>query len=583
MLKIFVVLVLITGFFVGQSVFATENEIYLFDSKNENLANEVTFSLLPKTKYILDDETSILVKGLHRIGSTEKVPFHHGAYDEGLPYVTIGDDYLEIVTHVETISTQYKYSITINDCKLSGRGLEDMSWRAIDSCEITVQRESSVDVRNSEPLYNFDKRLDTKSRNNAGIFEVNTIGNNFVKLRFLNQYLGNTDRDPYFNFVKSFNADFDIITNYGVKNINVGNLWEESSVVIGPYKINYTILDIGNVNVRCKASCRDIFDIKMQVEIISDPKDHAMKIVEYNSAITQKPASVGYSNLVNKPEFINTKDIPHYMNNPHYRFTDVGVRGNYQYGIKVPPNETLEKTLHCEQDEYAVGASTFIQTGNIVFDKEAQLILHDPENLRGTTWKGKTSLQVFARNLGDTLGTFFASVECHKISSVSFSQQIKLGLSEDQLSCWDNFLLVENTAKNRFACIKPEHVSILSERGWGEIVSPKSDDDIKKLYMSNKPTIYAQGKLSYDENAKWFGSHYRLIPEEIFGISWNEISENEFIIHHEGITEDLIDKKIRVKAIFIPDYTDHDYLFNSCYKCDEPKPGLIIKKVDLIN
>lgn len=583
MLRIFAVLVLITGFFVGQSVFATENEIYLFESENENLANEVTFSLLPKTKYILDDETSILVKGLHGIGSTEKVPFHHGAYDEGLPYVTIGDDYLEIVTHVETISTQYKYSITINDCKLSGRGLEDMSWRAIDSCEITVQRESSVDVRNSEPLYNFDKRLDTKSRNNAGIFEVNTIGNNFVKLRFLNQHLGQTDRDPYFNFVKSFNADFDIITNYGVKNINVGNLWEESSVVIGPYKINYTILDIGNVNVRCKASCRDIFDIKMQVEIISDPKDHAMKIVEYNSAITQKPASAVYSNLVNKPEFINTKDIPYYLNDPHYRFTDIGLSSSGGYGNKVQPNEKLERTFHCDLDEFAFSSVVRAQTGKVVFDKESELFIHDPKNLRGESWREKTSLRVFVSNEGDTIGTFFASVHCKKISSELLSNQLKIGIPISKLACWDNFVLIQSMDENRYACVTPEHLNNFIKRGWGSAVHPISNEEITNLYMSNKPIIYAQGKLVFDEVSKWSGSHYRLIPEEIFGISWNEILENEFIIHHEGITEDLIDKKIRVKAIFIPDYTDHDYLFNSCYKCDDPKPGLIIQKVDLIN
>lgn len=397
---------------------AEENEIYVFESENEELSNEVTFSLLSQTKYILDDETSILVKNLHRTGQTEEVPYRHSTYDTGLPYVTIGDSYLEIINHVEIISNQYKYSITINDCKISGRSYDDMAWRAIDSCEINVQREDLVNILNSESLYDFEKRLDTKSRSSTGLFEINNIGNNFFKLRFLDQHLGTTDKETYFNFVKSFSADFDIITNYGVQNIKSVNLWEENSVVIGPYKIKYTLLDIGNSNIKCKPSCRNVFDIKMQVEIISDPKDHSMKIVEYNTAITQKPASAKYSNLVNKPEFITTKDIPHYQSIPGYSYVDN------------PP----------------------------------------------------------------------------------------------------------------------------------------------------KPIIYAQGKLVYDEDSKWSESHYRLIPEHLFGISWEQINEDVIFVHKENVTDELLDKKVRLRGIFIQNFPTYDISY-----VDEPAPQLIIKEANLVN
>jgi len=573
--------ILLIGSFSIQKSFAEENEIYVFESENEELSNEVTFSLLPQTKYILDDETSILVKNLHRTGSTEEVPYRYKTYDTGLPYVTIGDSYLEIINHVEIISTQYKYSITINDCKLSGRMVEDMVWRAIDSCEMTVQREDLVNILNSESLYDFEKRVDTKSHSSTGIFEINNIGNNFLKLRFLNQHLGQTDRDTYFTFVKSFSADFDIITNYGVKNITVENLWEENSVVIGPYKINYTILDIGNGNIKCKSSCRNIFDIKMQVEIISEPKDYAMKIVEYNTAITQKPASAKDSNLVNKPEFINTKDIPHYLNNERYSFVDTGYSAPAKYNVLVPPGESKKLTLHCKSDEYA--KEGFVRNVNNLQILSNQLVIHDPESLREKSWIGNTSWEVNVVNNGEEKGYFSPMVHCKKINSEPLTVQIDLGLSREELSCWDNFILLENINKNKFACVKPEHAKNIITRGWGSLIHSESDEDISNLYMSNKPIIYAQGKLVYEDVSKWSGSHYTLIPNQIFGISWDQINENRIIVHYDGITDDQLDTEIRIKGAFIPDFTVHDYLFNSCYKCDESDPGLIIKEIDLVN
>lgn len=101
-----ILLFVITAQYTFSYAFAIEDEIYLFESENGDSSNEVTFSLLPKSKYVLDDETSIMVKSLHSVGSTEKVPFHHGSYDDGLPYVIIDDENLEIVNYVE-ISIQY--------------------------------------------------------------------------------------------------------------------------------------------------------------------------------------------------------------------------------------------------------------------------------------------------------------------------------------------------------------------------------------------------------------------------------------------------------------------------------------------
>lgn len=560
---------------------AEDNEIHVFESENNELSNKVTFSLLPQTKYVLDDETSILVKNLHRIGQTEEVPYRYSTYDTGLPYVTIGDSYLEIINHVEIISNHYKYSITINDCKISGRSHEDMAWHAIDSCEVNVQREDSVTIMNSESLYGFEKRLDTKSRSSTELFEINNIGNNFFKLRFLNQHLGTTDKEPYFNFVKSFNADFDIITNYGVQNIKAVNLWEENFVVIGPYKINYTILDIGNSNIKCKASCRNIFDIKMNVEIISDPKDHSMKIVEYNTAITQKPASAKNSNLVNKPEFIATKDIPHYLNDPRYSFVDTGYSSPAKYNVLVLPGESKKLTLHCKSDEYA--KEGFVRNVNNLQILSKQLVIYDPESIREESWIGNTSWEVNVVNNGEEKGYFSPMVHCKKISSEPLGVQIDLGVSMKKLSCWDNFVLLENTSTNKFECVKPEHAKNMIVSGEGSLIHSESDEELADLYLSNKPIIYAQGKLVYDEDSKWSGSHYRLIPELLFGISWDQISEDEIVVHKENVTDELLDKKVRIKGIFIQDFTIHDYMFNSCYKCDEPNPGLLVKEVNLVN
>jgi len=136
-----------------------------------------------------------------------------------------------------------------------------------------------------------------------------------------------------------------------------------------------------------------------------------------------------------------------------------------KYEIQVPPGETKEITLHCNPDEYATSAQTKVTSGDLKF-LGSELVVYDPEKIRGELWRGKTTLETGAVNNGNQTGTFFAIVHCKKISSESLDKQISLGVSSNKQSCKQNFELIFKSTDDSPACVKPKTAEKLLERGW---------------------------------------------------------------------------------------------------------------------
>jgi len=136
-----------------------------------------------------------------------------------------------------------------------------------------------------------------------------------------------------------------------------------------------------------------------------------------------------------------------------------------KYEIQVPPGETKKITLHCNPDEYATSAQVKVTSGDIRLMK-SQLVIHDPEKIRGESWRGKTTLEAGAVNNSNKTGTFFSIVHCKKISSESLAKQISLGVSANKQFCKQYFELIFKSTDDSPACVKPKTAEKLLERGW---------------------------------------------------------------------------------------------------------------------
>jgi hypothetical protein len=128
-------------------------------------------------------------------------------------------------------------------------------------------------------------------------------------------------------------------------------------------------------------------------------------------------------------------------------------RVNGEYGIKVSPGETKEIVLHCNTDEYAIKSYAEVQSGDVKLTKN-DLVVYDPEKIRGETWIGKTTLEVEAVNNDDVTGRFLSVLHCKKISSEPIDKQISLGIPEDKIQCKEFYELIFNSTDGSPACVK---------------------------------------------------------------------------------------------------------------------------------
>ena len=78
----------------------------------------------------------------------------------------------------------------------------------------------------------------------------------------------------------------DFVTRFGVANVDVDYFNEQvissgGVVLIGPHRIVWTLMDVGNTNTHCyTGTCRNVFDINIEAEVV-EFADHPVSVLTY--------------------------------------------------------------------------------------------------------------------------------------------------------------------------------------------------------------------------------------------------------------------------------------------------------------
>jgi hypothetical protein len=249
--------------------------------------------------YALSDDMIMSFNGVHgNIGNQilESHPYQSafplGKDSNRLPYLNItSDSYLELrnitkLVLLPPISDSKLVAVTnstiveiINrGCNATEKSQEDYVYRSVDYCTFEIMKEQIAveDIPKFNAMTNYTIRLDFSTRDPDLIkiyesAENNSDTNKFMAIRFLGLTIGN-----------DFSTGFDVITNYGVKNIDLKSapLGHEERIILGPEEINIKILDAAIR--RCDDACRNIFDVSITVNTIDDPSKYPVKILSYN-------------------------------------------------------------------------------------------------------------------------------------------------------------------------------------------------------------------------------------------------------------------------------------------------------------
>ncbi|MFA6307743.1 MAG: hypothetical protein WCS88_01075 [Patescibacteria group bacterium] len=254
--------------------------------------HDIVLDATDQTYILADSKTELVLKRVHTI---YELGGENGAYgpnnifeEKGLPYLKIDDAWLEIFNDAEIYSNGYNIKLKNNGCAILEKFQEDYSYNYIDSCNISVDiKKDEADYilpKATEHTFSFDTRYDG--------FLIKNNYDNFVAIRETGFYVGNIDNSKNPPEPTSLRAGLDIITNFGVKNIEF-DLFDEKvlnrvdSIIIGPLKISYSIKDVGNSNTHCyTGSCINIFVIELKSEVIDD-KYSEVKIISPASLLEE--------------------------------------------------------------------------------------------------------------------------------------------------------------------------------------------------------------------------------------------------------------------------------------------------------
>jgi hypothetical protein len=243
-----------------------ESEINAYVSHLEYMATVVT-----ERDYEITEGMTISFQQLHKYTQKlEAFPYDGGKQQVGLLYVKVGSAFLEVVNSTRVVKGQFVFTIINQGCIFDSEEYQD-------HCELIIIREK-IDTSTVE-IDEFSRRIDFAAQK-AKLFKIyqNDKGQLFA-IRFLGSEVGEIDSSlPY--VAKSFSASFDVITNYGVRNIELNDVTvgHVESSIIGPNKIDIKINEVRHANTGFEY----IFDITVNVKTIDDPNKYPVTILAYN-------------------------------------------------------------------------------------------------------------------------------------------------------------------------------------------------------------------------------------------------------------------------------------------------------------
>lgn len=237
-------------------------------------------NLIPgKTFLLKDNKTELALRNVHKYTWTQGGVF----VENGLPYVKVEDGWLEIINSATIASNEYDFQIDKLSCNVQRKSREDYVYFSLESCTLRVKTMSSSTPKVAVTTFQrnislgdrYDKLLST------------TEQNQLLAVRSLGFAIGNVNREIKPWVVESINSGLDVVTNFGVKNLDFDYykdkpiIGSERTFALGPQQVTLKILDVANSNTRCNPSCRDVFDLNVSINP-STSKDGQVKILRYN-------------------------------------------------------------------------------------------------------------------------------------------------------------------------------------------------------------------------------------------------------------------------------------------------------------
>ena len=190
---------------------------------------------------------------------------------KGVSYIKIGNSWLEVVTTIKLFENGRTVVIRNMGCKKVRKSGDDYVYQALDSCDLKIP--FLPDIPEEIIPTEHQERLKISSRFPA--YQAKKRESSFIGIRGLGFGIGRTNRSAHRTEVLSITTGFDLITNFGVANIDIGSdvsliIGYTGTVVIGPHEIKYKINDVGNSNTHCyTGKCINIFDISISSKVIN--------------------------------------------------------------------------------------------------------------------------------------------------------------------------------------------------------------------------------------------------------------------------------------------------------------------------
>lgn len=203
-----------------------------------------------------------------------------GVRGSAAPYVLVEGGWLEIVDRVRIARLDNLYELRRGACTTEERRDGDFIYRELTGCDIDV--ESLGDDAPELVPFGSSQVLNLADRNAAT--KLVAVADGIVAVRSTGFQVGNVlPGGPGFQIVESMNAGLDIITSYGVKNLDYDGtqkpiIGHEQSFELGPQRVFVKIVDVGNTNTRCDGGCRNVLDVEVRTEPLERDDDEEVDI-----------------------------------------------------------------------------------------------------------------------------------------------------------------------------------------------------------------------------------------------------------------------------------------------------------------
>ena len=215
---------------------------------------------------LADGATHLAFRTVHTVQS-----FSSGLFvDDGLPYVSVGDAWLEIVQHATITSGDMTFELDKTGCVQEQRSGDDYTYTALASCTVRVTTTTTTGAARTATASSRTLALGDRYATSGG-----SVGAaDGLAVRSLGFYVGNVDTTTW--VVGSASASLDVVTPFGVANLDIDAMpiiGHQELVAAGAQPVTLTVLDIGNTNTYCKplpVGCINVFDLQLDTAAVTD-------------------------------------------------------------------------------------------------------------------------------------------------------------------------------------------------------------------------------------------------------------------------------------------------------------------------